>query len=146
MRMVPNPHCTPRATLHPTGNLAATRSAKKLTIIPAVMASWLRETRRPRRVLGASSALYNGTTILRTLKCVCVCVCKDNCVNFTHHFLCWNNVATVTVYKSSKSYILVAIEYNNNDDCYYSWGECVMVLGYFYGSYLPNTSTCHNPP
>lgn len=36
-------------------------------MIPAVMANWFRETNRPRKDFGASSALYIGTTILRTL-------------------------------------------------------------------------------
>ena len=37
------------------------------TIMPAVMASWLRDTSLPRSDFGASSALYTGTTVLRTL-------------------------------------------------------------------------------
>lgn len=38
-----------------------------ITIIPAVMNSWLRETSLPLNDFGANSALYTGTIILRIL-------------------------------------------------------------------------------
>lgn len=66
--MTPKRHCTPNATLHPTGNLSHTRSAMKLTMRPTVMASWLRDTSLPLKLFGASSALYTGTIMLRMLE------------------------------------------------------------------------------
>ena len=68
IRMTPKRHCTPNATLHPTGNLSHTRSAMKLTMRPTVMASWLRDTSLPLKLFGASSALYTGTIMLRMLE------------------------------------------------------------------------------